>query len=193
MCGRYQFSQISTDPALVRLRALVAKNYPDYEIPDGEILPSQRVPVLLPGERKAAVGLMYWGYPNPGGSGLLINARRETAGEKPLFRDSLRRRRCVVPITGYYEWSKDTKSRQKFFLSQSGKRLQYLAGLYDTFEGTARFVILTAQANPSVFDIHHRMPVILQQDQVLDWLNDASQARRILDQDLPDLEREAVS
>ena len=191
MCGRYQFSLIPGDPALARLRALVAQRYPDYAIPDGEVLPSQRVPVLVAGEQKAAVGLMQWGYPSPGGSGLLINARRETAGEKPMFRDSLRLRRCAIPVTGYYEWARDT--RQKFFLSQSGKRLQYLAGLYDLFEGTARFVILTAEANPSVSDLHHRMPVILRQAQVLTWLNDPVQARLILAQDLPDLEREPVS
>ena len=193
MCGRYQFTLNSSNTGPRRLFALIKQAYPDYEIPNGEVVPSQLVPVLVPGDEKARVALMVWGYPAPGGSGLVINARRETAGEKPMFRDSLRFRRCVIPTTGYYEWSRDGAQRQKYYLYQAGTSLQYLAGLYDQFEGQARFVILTAQANASVADIHPRMPLILRQDQVLTWLNGGEQAGQFLTQALADLLREPAA
>lgn len=189
MCGRYQFSLKPSDQALRRLFTVIRQTYPDYEIPSGEVLPSQLVPVLVSGDTNARIVLMQWGYPGFHKSGLIINARRETAGEKAMFRDSLRLRRCVIPTTGYYEWSKTDGARQKYYLHQAGKGLQYLAGLFDQYENQDRFVILTAPANASVSDIHHRMPLILQQNQVLAWLNDGEQAKTVLTQELPELER----
>ena len=91
---------------------------------------------------------MVWGYPRfQGKSGSIINARSETAGERPMFRRSLAERRCVIPTTGFFEWGPgEGGGKRKYRFNRPGTRALYLAGLWNEFAGEEKCVILTTAA-----------------------------------------------
>ena len=127
---------------------------------------------------------MKWGYLLPGT--LVINARAETAAEKPLFRDSVRSRRCLIPSTGFYEWD-GQKRKYLFTLPREGAL--YMAGLYDRRGSEECYCILTTAPNASMRPIHDRMPLILTGEQRQRWLADADAATEILTVVPPELTR----
>ena len=188
MCGRYLFStqeykefrQIVRD-AQRRSNGLHNEmNFPMV----GDIAPTAEAPVLIASGDKVVAEFQRWGIPGWRG-GLMINARAETVCEKPMFRKSMAAQRCVIPASGYYEWD---AGKHKYFFRVPGKPI-YLAGIYDNIEGINCFVILTTSPNETVKDIHDRMPLILNHDQVRSWLTDAQSALRLLTIVPPALER----
>lgn len=185
MCGRYTLADGPTDEEFTWICEMIRKNNSEAPIPTGEVAPSLRAPVLTSPNTPA---LLTWGYPGIRGKGLLINARAETAENKPTFRQSVARRRCAVPCTGFFEWD---KSKHKYLFTLPSQPLFYLAGLYELFSGEPRFVILTTAANNSICDIHDRMPVILDGNKRERWLGDSTAASRILHGESPMLERRA--
>jgi len=187
MCGRIDFHMDTYDPAVRRLREVMAARFPGEALPDGEGFPGARLPVLVAGGEKAAVAVMQWGLPGQNGR-LIINARAETAEEKPSFRENFLARRCVLLTTGFYEWSHEGQTK-KYLFREPGSNVLYLAGFCDRAE---RFVVLTREANGSVSDVHSRMPVILQPGEVRRWLADAAFARAVLRRPGPILVREAA-
>ncbi len=188
MCGRYTIEEDSS----VDVRALYAElrvTHPHVTLKSGEIFPTDTVPLLcFGGENRPlypAAGI--WGFPQGSGgarSSIVINARAETAAERPMFRECLLRRRCVVPTAGYFEWSRD-KVKHRFTLPDSP--MTYLAGLWRPDSAGARFVVLTTAANDSVMPIHHRMPVILPSDASEDWVKNTAFALRYLREVMPPL------
>ena len=139
--------------------------------PEGEIFPSAVLPVLAvnkAGEQR--VFPMTWGFSGP--KGLLINARAETAAEKPAFRESWAAHRCVIPASWYFEWEHDEKKKagQKYALRPEEQSLVWLAGLYRMEEGLPVFVILTRPADESVAWMHDRMPVMLPRAEIGGWI-----------------------
>ena len=112
---------------------------------------------------------MAWGFPRFDGKGLLINARAESATERKTFRDSVQHRRCIIPAKGFYEWD---KSKVKFSYERYDAPLLFMAGCYNKYQDQERFVILTTEANPSVSPVHDRMPLILEQEELEDWVLD---------------------
>ena len=100
---------------------------------------------------------MRWGFALNGA--LIINARSETAANKPLFCESMARRRCLVPASHYFEWEKRDGGRMKYAIGAG--RMIYMAGLYRQEDGVAAFVILTRPPAEPIAFIHNRMPVIL--------------------------------
>ncbi len=104
-----------------------------------------------------------------------INAQSETVHEKPVFRGAFRYRRCLVPISGYYEWSVSGKSKTPFAFSLKNRRWFCVAGLWDTalIDGSEidSFTILTTQPNDFTAGIHDRMPVILKPEDYALWLD----------------------
>ena len=140
---------------------------------EGEILPSSVVPVLASGRAgEKRVFPMKWGFSRAGGKGLLINARVETAAERPTFREAWMKHRCAVPASWYFEWEHDEKKKagQKYALRPEGKGLVWLAGLYRMEEGLPAFVILTRPADGSLLWMHDRMPVMLPQADAGEWI-----------------------
>ena len=113
---------------------------------------------------------MQWGYTLPDGR-LLINARSETAGEKPLFQDAMRQHRCLIPATNYFEWEKRGREKIKYAIRQADAGLLYMAGLYRVENGRTVFTILTRKPAEQIRFIHDRMPVILTSSAKQDWLN----------------------
>ena len=145
MCGRYSLSPGESREIMDILRQVQG----DFKT--GEIFPADPVPVLMEAGEELAPEVMVWGYPGAGGKGRsIINARSETALERPMFRQSVLARRCVIPTTGFYEWGPAGGQKRKYRFQLPGRdRALYLAGLWNDCGGRRRCVILTTAANPS--------------------------------------------
>jgi putative SOS response-associated peptidase YedK len=106
-------------------------------------------------------------------SSTLINARAETAAEKPSFRSALKRRRCLIPATGFYEWPK--KGANPIYVHLEQDPIFAFAGLWETWHGPDgeeldSCTILTTEPNDFMRQYHHRMAVVLSPDRYADWL-----------------------
>ena len=175
MCGRYYVDD-QTAEEVKQLVCRVSQNL-QPGISTGDVRPAEPAWVLLRTRSKWQLVRMKWGYPGREGSGLVINARSETVLEKPMFADSIRERRCVIPISGFYEWN---SRKEKYKCFHREQRVMYLAGCFKAFEGENRFVILTTKANPSMAGIHERMPLVLPDDALTAWTEDCSQLTGLL-------------
>lgn len=189
MCGRYNFTAEESAELREIVRQIEAKNaQADWHM--GEIFPTNTMPVLLWEREHAAPELQTWGFPGFKGTRRIINARAETAGERPMFRNSLEGRRCVIPSSGFYEWD---KKKEKFLFRLPNENTLYMAGLWNEFAGAECFCIITTSANDSIADVHDRMPMVLQKGQINDWLSDRGAAEAILHTVPPMLVRQTVS
>lgn len=164
MCGRYYIGDYVSEKI-----EDITSGKGISQIKTGDVYPSQEAAVLVKGEDGLEMKVMAWGFPQSRGKGLLINARAETAMERPMFRDSIRSRRCVVPASHFYEWD---KSRNKVTFRGEDTPVLYMAGFYQRFEDREHFIIVTTKANDSVSGIHDRMPLILEQKELENWLYD---------------------
>ena len=190
MCGR--FALIATPEEVRRLFAFLdLPNFP----PRDEIRPTEPIGVvaLQQGERRFL--LVRWGFvpswvKDPRDFSLLINARAETAAEKPSFRGAMRHGRCLVPANGFYEWrSEGSGPKRPYFIAPPDGRLVAFAGLTETWAGADgsevdTAAILTVPANDLVAPIHDRMPAVIAPEHFADWLDtahvDAKAAGRLL-------------
>ena len=186
MCGRYV---VFTDTEYKELRDIVDKvERKNREVKTGEIFPTNSAPVLFSEHGTVRADAVVWGFPHFKGSGVIINARSETAAEKRMFAKPLLTRRCIVPAGGFFEWDKE---KNKHLFTRSDTPL-YMAGLYNEFGGEKRYVILTRGANSSMVDIHDRMPVILDRADVREWLNNTEAAMHIMQTASPELVNRVV-
>lgn len=134
---------------------------------EGDVYPSQEAVVLSGKGRSLMLERMHWGFVQQERKNLLINARTETVLGRSMFRDSVLHRRCVVPARHFYEWD---ASKNKVSFMRRDDSILYMAGFYRLFQGEGRFVILTTEANTSVASVHERMPLILEEPEVADWI-----------------------
>ena len=136
----------------------------------GDMFPGDRVPVLCRG-RSGGIGAfaMEWGYRTEDGR-RLINARLETAAQKPSFRDGMRSRRCLMPMSAYYEWEKRGNDRVKYRIAPKADGLNCLAGVYRPEGDGAHFAVLTMEAAEELSFIHDRMPVLVPYSDREKWL-----------------------
>lgn len=114
-----------------------------------------------------------------------INARSETAAEKPSFRNAFRKRRCVVPASGFFEWQGEPGKKQAYAITAGDQPLFGMAGLWESWnspEGKTveTYAILTTDANAQMAAIHDRMPVILPAADVRSWLDGSPEEVRAL-------------
>lgn len=186
MCGRYYIAQEDNDEEIARIIAILNQNHQQAaQVHYGEVYPSQMAPVIVNTSEGWTVKAMKWGFPRVGGSGLVINSRSEKADVTPMFSRAVRERRCLVPMSGFYEWRRTasgSKTKEKYAFSQADTGTMFLAGLYGSFAGGAEgggydgFVILTQPADAQMLPYHHRMPVILSSRQARhSWLFAPSQ------------------
>lgn len=174
MCGRYYVDETTAE----EVRNVVRWIDKSLIIQAGDVHPSDQAIVLTGIQPCLTAEQMVWGFPQYTGKGLLINARAETIFEKSSFRDSARQRRCILPAGHFYEWSR-AKEKAEFYREDS--RVIYMAGVWNRFEDGNRFVVLTTQANASVSPVHDRMPVILKEHELQDWVYEERFARYILE------------
>ena len=188
MCGRYHFSAELLD----EIRDLTEQKDWKLELGvlDRDIHPGDTAPVITAaGDQGGSLRAcrQKWGYPGPGGKGLVFNARSESVFEKRMFRNSVSQRRAAVPVSWFYEWN---KNKEKFTFTKEGSRILFLAGFYGRYEDGDRFVILTTQANASMAPVHSRMPLVLEREQVREWILDSAKTKELLGQEPPQLARD---
>lgn len=194
MCGRYT---IFTEEDIVEMNAIIAKISEKFfgkPVATGEIFPTNFAPVLQLDGGMLTPGAGVWGFPKWDGKGVIINARAETALDKPTFKRPLLERRCVIPSTGFYEWRhvEGRAKKDKYLLRLPDTKILYMAGMMNSFKDAEgkpyeAFCILTTGANPSVAPVHDRMPVILQPDERERWLTDGEFMVRVLERVGPEL------
>jgi len=177
MCGRFAFYSPSEATA-----ALFGVDGSMVVEPRYNIAPTQPIVVVREGDKGRELAPMRWGllpswvkdrpdFP------LLINARAEGIAQKPSFRAAFKRRRCLVPASGFYEWqASGAKTKQPYWIAPQSGGLIAFAGLWETWIGADggeidTAAIVTRQANAALQPIHHRMPVILNPDAYDDWLD----------------------
>lgn len=169
MCGRFNFPKESQDKMLRSvLQDLEQRN---IQVKTGDIFPGD-VAAVISSNRKLEpqAFAMEWGYKLPDGK-RIFNARSETASHKALFADGMKQRRCLIPAAHYYEWQKTAEEKVKYALTPKNAESFYLAGIYRLENGVPVFSILTKEPAESIAFIHNRMPVILPQTVMADWLN----------------------
>ena len=189
MCGRYSLFTEEENQEIMRIVKSLDNRYPGNNMKHGEIFPTNTAPILCLEENGIKPELSTWGFPRFGAKGVIINARSETADSRPMFKKSLHTRRCVVPSTGFYEWSQSgTKTKYRFNLPND--HTLYMAGIFNEFNGENKFVILTTNANNSIADVHNRMPVILKKEMAEDWIMSEEFAVSYLYATMPVLQRE---
>lgn len=188
MCGRF-FTIGDFKDKLTRLLLAEGISEPEdlYAAEGQDVFPSNASTVICGKQSRLTAAEMYWGFTSPYRSRLIINARAETAGEKPMFAGSMRRRRCVIPASGFYEWDA-FKARFRFTAEDGG--LLLLAGCYREEQGQNHYTILTTEANESMRPVHDRMPVLIGRGEVRDWILDDSGTTGFLERPQPQLLRE---
>ncbi len=181
MCGRYALDE--NPQALVTRFGLLAA--PAVQ-PRWNIAPGTLVLAIRAGTQGRVSQPMIWGLEPPwarreGGFAKPINARAETLAQRPMFRSALRRHRCILPASGFYEWqarpsAAGAKARkQPWYVHPAGGGVFAFAGLYEpgTKESPSSCCIVTTAANDAMAPVHDRMPVILDDAGVARWLDPA--------------------
>ena len=193
MCGRYSLYDDEDHFEIYGFLNELAKRYPESEINVGEIFPTNAAPALVQAKDDQLIKpeLFTWGFPAFKSSGVIINARSETVTSKFMFSEAMQKRRCIIPSTGFYEWTHEGKKKKYHFTLPNEKAL-YMAGLYSIYDGKPKFVILTTDANNYIADVHNRMPLIIKKENIDEWINDKNSAIKLLTEATPALEREMV-
>ena len=157
----------------------------------GEMRPTDVVPVISPNRSGIrAVFPMKWGY---SGKTLLMNARTETAASKPTFKDDWLKHRCIVPASWYYEWEhrlgNDGKKHtgEKYMIQLQDSTMTWLCGLYRIEEGLPHFVILTREPGEGIRFIHDRMPLILPERLINEWIRPDVKPENLLGEALTEM------
>ena len=154
----------------------------------GEVRPTNLVAVLATDrQQKPALFPMVWGCTVQGRNAPVINARSETAAEKPIFREAWQKHRCVIPASWYFEWqhtpTEDGRGTvsTKLAIQPKDAEIMFLCGLYRIEENKLpAFVILTRQASEDVAFIHERMPLMLPKEAIKAWINPSVSAVSVL-------------
>lgn len=174
MCGRYT---LHPDPGLLE-KAYRLESPVDVR-PRWNIAPGTQVPAVLtePGRPAATLVPMHWGFriQTAGESPrMVINARLESVQSRPLFRNAFSGRRCILPASGFYEWTDNGTHRARYpswIHPAPPGQLFHFAALWRDEEGGPSVVILTEAADGPVARLHHRMPVFLDPGTIREWLD----------------------
>ncbi|MGH1353470.1 MAG: SOS response-associated peptidase [Thalassovita sp.] len=191
MCGRLA-NTLPNDAMAQLFSAMPANALP--EVPNYNVCPTTLVQVVTSDNELRRLGAMRWGflptwYKTPSDGPLLINARAETIAEKPAFRTACRQRRCILPTTGFYEWNKDAEgNRLPWYFSRADESPLALAGIWQdwgTEDPITTCAVVTTSASADIDHIHHRMPVILEQDDWAKWLGEDGHGAALLMRQAP--------
>ncbi len=177
MCGQFAFFDDTDNREIIEILNEINKRNPDLMPKIGNVMPSELAIVLVrDDEGNITPRVQRFGFPHfEKKSALIINARSETATQKPMFARSARNMRCAVVASGYYEWSK--KPKQKYYINKAQQIPLYFAGLYNNDN---KFVIVTRDASEQIQAIHNRMPVIMDREMMSSYLLDTDAAMSIL-------------
>ncbi|GKS10085.1 putative SOS response-associated peptidase YoqW [Paenibacillus chitinolyticus] len=179
MCGRYTIT-VTVEELMARFGLFDAPGIP-YHRPKYNVAPGQMVLAVVNDGRNNRIGELKWGLipewaKEESVGAKMLNARGETAADKPAYRIPLRRKRCLIPADGFYEWKREGGLKQPMRIRLKDGGLFAMAGLYDTWlspdgRRVSTCTVLTTAPNPLVADIHDRMPVILRREDEAFWLD----------------------
>jgi len=186
MCGRFiQKSERRIIAEEFYIREFAAPPVVSYNV-----APGRTAGVILGGAEGNRYDRFRWGLvpswaKDSAVGNRMINARSETIGEKPSYRNAFRKRRCLVPVDGFYEWKKDGKRKIPFLIRERTGRPFSLAGLWESWDdpGGKRlltFTILTTDANARLKELHDRMPVVIPPEARSAWLDPSADDPRPL-------------
>ena len=164
-------------------------------VTSGEVRPTDVVPVLASNRQGGrSIFPMRWGFRLEGAKPMtLLNARAETAAQKPAFREAWAAHRCAVPASGYYEWERRpdgagrSRTGDKYAVEAPGEPILWLCGLYRIEAGLPVFVVLTREPSAELGKLHDRMPLILPKECIRDWVNPESRPDEIAKNALTDM------
>ena len=198
MCGRLN---IQVTQLTKLLMSILQEEYPGEDNPNAA--PTETLPVLRAGDdgQIECVPMRWWLTPSwsqgPSTRYSMFNAKAETAAQSPAFRGPFATQRCVVPVSGFYEWQRRAGHKQPFLICDQAQKGLLLAGLWDAWQprGSAgdtaellSFTLLTTAAHPNLGDLHHRQPVFLRPEQAVQWLDpqvETAALKSLLASDLP--------
>jgi putative SOS response-associated peptidase YedK len=176
MCGRFV---ITSPPAILR-QVFGYNEQPNFP-PRYNVAPTQPVPVVFVENGARRFRLMRWGLlpawvKEPRKFTLVINARAETVVEKPAFKNAIKRRRCLIPADGYYEWQAFEQYKRPHFIHRHDGQPFGFAGLTETWTGPNgeeldTVAIVTAPASADLVALHHRVPVTIRREDFEAWLD----------------------
>lgn len=178
MCGRFV---LAGDEPISRRYRLADVFRPSFNIAPGQLT------WVVTNDQPQVARPMRWGFlfpwANSASEKMLINARSETAREKPTFRSAAKKRRCLIFADGFYEWRREGRLKQPYYFTREDESCFAMAGLWQQWAGDGRseplegFVILTTAANDLMRPIHDRMPVLLDDSAQDAWLQEAHDPR----------------
>jgi putative SOS response-associated peptidase YedK len=177
MCGRFV---LVTDLTKITENFAIGKMASDFQ-PNWNISPRQYIPAVVQRDGQNILESFLWGLipswsKDPLIGNKMFNARSETVDKKPSFRDAFKKRRCLIPADGFYEWQKLGKMKKPFRFSLKSEKPFGLAGLYETWISPEKkqintCTIITTEPNELIQSIHNRMPVIVKKELEDFWID----------------------
>jgi putative SOS response-associated peptidase YedK len=204
MCGRKTLTKDMQ--SIIEELAIEEWENPDNYLPNYNIAPTQNSPILIYKDKRIIKPMRWglipsWAKDDKFGA-RMINARIETLLEKPSYRNLVSSNRCIIIADGYYEWKKDGDRKIPYYFKDPNNKLLTLAGLYDLWKHpdgylVPSYTVITKEAQNDITIIHNRMPVILPQEHLDEWLKtedfSVSDALEIAKNTNPVLEKYTVS
>ena len=178
MCGRFYL-----DADTEFLLNYYHMKYEPKVITDKQIFyPSQEAPVIIEVANERRIGLMKWGF---GSQKPIFNSRAETIHSKVTFKEAYEKRRCIIPATGFYEWSEHEK-KDRYKVEVPDQPLLHMAGIYtkvlrEDGQVVWQFTVVTKEANADMRLIHHRMPLMLDASHLSTWMNSKTPIEKLND------------
>lgn len=191
MCGRMA-NTLPPDAMANLFAATPANDLP--EVPNYNICPTTQIATVFAGETGRQLVPMRWGfipkwYKKVNDGPLLINARSETIATKPAFAQACRERRCLIPVSGFYEWTKTPEGKRLPWYITSSEPIVF-AGIWQDWEKESEHIrsvaVVTVGANEMMSKIHKRMPVSLAPEQWSEWLGEKGKRAALLMQPAPE-------
>ncbi|MGO2861791.1 MAG: SOS response-associated peptidase [Brevibacterium sp.] len=185
MCGRLNMSLDPADLADELRLDVVSYDYtPRYNVPPGSFVPIVVERLDEDGQLNRRLETASWGLVPAWAKDTKIgfkafNARSETVLEKPMFRQAIKRRRCALPIPGYYEWEVTDDGKQPWMMTSAGDDPLFMAGLFEFWKQPDQSwlvstTIMTMESAGHLQDVHHRMPVFLSREHIDEWIDPAT-------------------
>ena len=177
MCGRYVITKPISKTHKIVKTSIKVENIDNYNAH-----PTQKLPIIKSYSNGRAIENYEWGLVPNWSKKLdkftpLINARKETLGEKVTFKSLIQSSRCLVIADGYYEWKRGENIKIPFYFFRKDKRTMYFAAIYQNYQ----FCIITREASQIVSEVHTREPLILEEKHIADYLNTNINANSFLD------------
>ena len=185
MCGRFAIL-LPPDAMAGLFDAIPGNDLPP--VPNFNVCPTNSVHDVRIDGGARRLGAMRWGFiphwcKSPTDGPLLINARSESIAEKPAFRSAARERRCLIPVSGFYEWQKgEGGERLPWYITRQDGETMALAGIWQSWgeDAAPTCAIVTTDAGKAISIIHHRVPVVVERENWGLWLGEEGKGAALL-------------